>query len=161
MSDIYNMVGVEPFDTSAKKIISQHKKSPLISANGSIDPTTTKALIKEFEDEQNRKGSFHCLYPTKQSRKYDKFFESPRPLNDLLIDHIISSSSSSSASSSTAIIHDPTTISKVDKLVESYPENSISKVPSKRTVNLSAEERNLISPAFANAREPGVVVSFF
>ena len=53
-----------------------------------ITPDDLRILI-EFEDEVARCGNFTCLFPTVDSNKYMKFFESTRYYNVLLIEWIL------------------------------------------------------------------------
>ncbi len=48
-----------------------------------ITPDDLRILI-ETEDEFSRRGSFERIFPTNQTRKYLKYFETPRYYNILL-----------------------------------------------------------------------------
>eukprot|EP01012_Entosiphon_sulcatum_P052492 TRINITY_DN7212_c0_g1_i1.p1 TRINITY_DN7212_c0_g1~~TRINITY_DN7212_c0_g1_i1.p1 ORF type:complete len:692 (-),score=95.13 TRINITY_DN7212_c0_g1_i1:63-2138(-) len=42
-------------------------------------------MLMETEDELSRRGNFVRLYPTTKSRKYNRFFDGPRPHNSMII----------------------------------------------------------------------------
>ena len=53
-----------------------------------ITPDDLRILI-EFEDELVRSGNFSCLFPTMDSHKYMKYFDTTRYYNILLIEWLI------------------------------------------------------------------------
>eukprot|EP01119_Soliformovum_irregulare_P020548 TRINITY_DN6678_c0_g1_i1.p1 TRINITY_DN6678_c0_g1~~TRINITY_DN6678_c0_g1_i1.p1 ORF type:complete len:595 (-),score=155.40 TRINITY_DN6678_c0_g1_i1:250-2034(-) len=73
--DLFNMVGVPGIDTPQTKQGSGRIRHEFSDDN----------VLSRFVHEQERRGGYDCLYPTKDSKKYAAYFEAPRRYNELVI----------------------------------------------------------------------------
>jgi tubulin polyglutamylase TTLL5 len=83
LADIYNMVGVQPFNFGQMKERIVESKMPKTPSEMEDE------IVTETEEEFSRVKNFDVLYPTADSRVYDDFFIRKKRMNDLMIDRLI------------------------------------------------------------------------
>ena len=90
ITDLFNLICIpnkvqkKKSNKSYRSTFSKHRASKwgvtVASAHGNKD----SQAIKKTKEELKRKGNFYLAFPNMNYPYYKKFFEDPRPLNDLV-----------------------------------------------------------------------------
>ena len=104
IADLFTMIGIVPLDQREYSDIEILKKQSQISPYALIlnknkkklgpiakskASNIEKTVIRETEKEYKRRGHFRRIFPTKDYAYYKTFFETERPLNQLLANHLM------------------------------------------------------------------------
>lgn len=97
LADMFTLIGLRAYDkkkdgygrnrsfskTNAKKPGPSRSQSPPTLKKDSV-PKKYREILRETLEEQERRGHFIRIYPSKGTNFFDQFFTTPRPLNQYL-----------------------------------------------------------------------------